>query len=428
MALHDLTPQLRTRLSRMERAVGWFVFIALLALLFGFGYYLYNTAQRKGWFKLKAPYFTFTDRATGLAVGDPVQLMGFNVGRITWIDTQPPEDPYNVYVEFEVQSPYYGYIWTEGSIAKVATADFLGKRVLELTKGTNGYPAYIFNQVRQIAIDDVPTLPETEKWAYGEEILNPTTMTPMIRPNQPLTNLNEVAAMGITNIVVLDLREKGKAITGVWNDRLSRYEPYIKGKTKPYWLVSDESPPVTDILEAITAQVQSALPGIFSLTNQLRPLLSNSATLAATLNEVALSAKPAVSNIATATAQLDRPGALGEWLLPTNLNSKLDLTLGNAATTMDTANTNLAALAGELIKSLENLASISSNLNQQVEANTNIVSAISKTITDTDDLIQGLKRHWLLRSAFKTAPDKSKESRDSSAPQEVLRSPKQEGR
>ena len=25
MALQDLTPQLRTRLSRMERAVGWFV-------------------------------------------------------------------------------------------------------------------------------------------------------------------------------------------------------------------------------------------------------------------------------------------------------------------------------------------------------------------------------------------------------------------
>ena len=54
MALQDLTPQLRTRLSRMERAVGGFVFLAAALLLFGFGYYIYHTAQRKGWFKIKA--------------------------------------------------------------------------------------------------------------------------------------------------------------------------------------------------------------------------------------------------------------------------------------------------------------------------------------------------------------------------------------
>ena len=38
MALQDLTPQLRTRLSRMERAVGWFVALAMALLAFGFVY------------------------------------------------------------------------------------------------------------------------------------------------------------------------------------------------------------------------------------------------------------------------------------------------------------------------------------------------------------------------------------------------------
>ena len=46
-------------------------------------------------------------------------------------------------------------------------------------------------------------------------------------------------------------------------------------------------------------------------------------------------------------------------------------------------------------------ASITSNLNMQVQANSNILATISQTITDADTLIQGLKRHWLLRSAFK---------------------------
>ena len=54
MALQDLTPQLRTRLNRMERAVGWFVLMATALLIFGFAYYLHNTAKRKGWFSLPA--------------------------------------------------------------------------------------------------------------------------------------------------------------------------------------------------------------------------------------------------------------------------------------------------------------------------------------------------------------------------------------
>lgn len=76
MALQDLTPQLRTRLNRMERAVGWFVLLATALLILGFAYYLQNTAKRKGWFKKRVPYFTMIDRATGLRVGDPVMLMG----------------------------------------------------------------------------------------------------------------------------------------------------------------------------------------------------------------------------------------------------------------------------------------------------------------------------------------------------------------
>src|SRR6266571_2462873 len=64
MALQDLTPQLRTRLSRMERAVGWFVLLATASLAFGFAYYVYNTAERKGWFKIKTPYFTCVRQAS----------------------------------------------------------------------------------------------------------------------------------------------------------------------------------------------------------------------------------------------------------------------------------------------------------------------------------------------------------------------------
>src|SRR5436190_10293797 len=175
MALQDLTPQLRTRLSRMERAVGWFVLLATALLIFGFAYYVYNTAERKGWFKNKAPYFTFTDRATGLKEGDPVKLMGLDVGQITDMKPMPPDQfQYNMYVEFEIKEPYYGYLWTSGSKAKVVTADLLGKRFLEVTKGSGGHPTYVFYPFKEIMLSEAQTLPGWQEWKLGEDIYDST--------------------------------------------------------------------------------------------------------------------------------------------------------------------------------------------------------------------------------------------------------------
>jgi len=164
------------------------------------------------------------------------------------------------------------------------------------------------------------------------------------------------------------------------------------------------------------------------MTNQLTTVLSNSAGLTSNLNFLATSALPAVSNLASATAHLDQPGALGEWLLPTNVNRQLEAalnnasaTLSNANTTVTTQNTNLSALVENLGRSLDNLAGITSNLNQQVQGNTNMLKAISDTVTHYDQFIEGLKHHWLLRSAFKT----KKTNAPPAEPVQPLRSPKE---
>src|SRR3989442_15399335 len=137
MALQGLYPEFRTRLGRMERAVGIFVGLAALLLLSGFFYYLYHTATRKGWFLTKVTYFTYVDRADGLKVGDPVKLMGLLAGEITKILPEDPNSPYNIYIEFKIKEPNYGYIWFPDSGVKVTAADFLGNRSLEETKGGN---------------------------------------------------------------------------------------------------------------------------------------------------------------------------------------------------------------------------------------------------------------------------------------------------
>jgi len=57
-------------------------------------------------------------------------------------------------------------------------------------------------------------------------------------------------------------------------------------------------------------------------------------------------------------------------------------------------------LSSSLTLTLENVAGLSSNLNAQVQANSLILTEISSLVVQADDLIQGLKRHWLLKGAF----------------------------
>ena len=87
--------------------------------------------------------------------------------------------------------------------------------------------------------------------------------------------------------------------------------------------------------------------------------------------------------------------------------------------------TNLTQLTEDIGCTLNNVASITSNLNAQVQANPNLVGTIGKTIADTDDMVQGLKRHWLLRSAFKI---KTTNAPASTEPINRLQSPRSAGK
>jgi len=411
MPAQDLTPQLRTRLSRVERAVGVFVSIATLLLAAGFAYYLYNTAERKGWFLTKARYFTFIDTGAGLRVGDPVRMMGFDVGAITRIDAQPPEDRFfNIYVEFEIKDPYYGYMWTEGSRARVASADLLGKRGLEVTKGTNGVPIYIFIQIRDTSPSEAERLPDLANKVFLEEHKGAGTNVICV-PMQAVTidALKALENANISRVRIGDQKIVSKRFTGIWNDKVGKYDIYTK-TSPPFWLLADESPALAGRLEGLANQVEGALPNILNLTNQLAQVLSNAVKMTASADSVLESVRPAITNLTVISSQIKDPkGSLGEWLIPTNLNAQLlrtlataDQTLTNATTTLESADTNLTAIALGLDKTLVNLANLTSNLDAQVQANTNLVTGISTTIIHADEMIQGLKHHWLLRSAFKT--------------------------
>lgn len=364
----------------MERVVGVFVSLATLLLLAGFAYYLYHTGQRKGWWTFKARYHTMVDSGAGLGVGGDVRLLGFSVGRITKVEAMPPFSPQAVYLEFYVLHPYQGYIWTD-SRAKVVAGDFLGGRIIDITPGGTG-------------------------WKEGD-----------------------------TNSV---LQASYKEINGEWrvyNEQSGEYENY-DAKSKGYWLASRESPAAMERLEVIANQAQQALPGILDLTNRVNLVLSNIASVTAEAEVLLTSAKPTMTNIAVITSNLRDPkGSLGEWALPTNLHTQLlqtlssaNITLTNASQMIANTDTNVLTLVTNLDKTLINLANITSNLNQQVQSNTNLVRGISDLIRNADDMLQGLKRHWFLRGAFKKKVEQEEQEQNRSNPPRASTPPPRAGK
>lgn len=389
MALQDLTPQLRTRLNRMERAVGWFVVLALLLMAFGFAYYLQNTAQRRGWFLQKITYQTCVSSGAGLRIGDPVKLMGFDVGEITAIIPNDPDSFYNITIRFRVkldQYNYPGYIWSDSKV-RVNAGDLLGGRFLEIVKGVNGVPT---------------TLPPTNRISAGvlrrlvvkaavEERLQELQRQDAAdaqRTGNPPRPLDELRAQVMAQLNQEARRDPAAYYTNDFADNI-------------YFLEPIESPAVTERLEHLVGQVERALPNLLDLTNRIASVLDNGANLASNWNLLALEAQPAASNLSALAEQLRGPGALGEWALGTNGQQNLDAVLGNTRTVVANADTNLALIVGKLAQSLDHLAGITSNLNAQVQANTNLLGSISQAVVDADDLVQGLKRHWLFRSAFR---------------------------
>jgi ABC-type transporter Mla subunit MlaD len=168
-----------------------------------------------------------------------------------------------------------------------------------------------------------------------------------------------------------------------------------------YFLEPLESPAISERLDRLVSQFENALPGILALTNQISTVLENTAEVTSNLNDAAKAVQPAVENLVELSEQLRGPGALGEWALGTNGVADVNALVGRLNSTVANTDTNLTALLENLGRSLDNLADITGSLKMQVQANTNMLEAISSAVIHADDLVQGLKRHWLLRSAFK---------------------------
>lgn len=404
MPLQDLTPELRTRLRHVERTVGWFVALAAIVLLLGFAYYVYATARARGWFVTNLNYATSLDTAEGLSVGNPITLMGFEVGEITEVEANEPGKTYGVTIFFRIRDPYWGYIWYDSKVR--VNSDFLGHRFLEVVKGVSGQPSAFTDSNGKLLVMNRPRTRED----YTNLVAN-------LKAAPANKGLSEEMILAEATNQLMDIIKTHKDIYYTNAFRAKYNKAVDRTAHNYYWIPPLQEPALSDRLASVATSVQMALPGILGLTNQLTAILSNANVAVSQLKETLDQTRPTLANLAVITDHLRDPnGSLGNWLLPTNLTAQLDQTLqsaretlGAARGTLDTTDTNLTKVATDLDQTLQHLSDLTSNLAWQVSVNTNLVSEISRTIVHTDDLVQGLKREWFLRGAFKKKHAEGKE-------------------
>lgn len=353
MALQDLTPELRTRMSRVERLVGLFVFVAALLIGVGFAYYLRETGRQRGWFVNKVPYYCYTRDATWLKAGDPVRLLGREIGRIIEVQTMPLDpwnmaNNWNVFVRFHVREPDFGYILTDSKV-RVVSSDFFGARHLEVTPGD----------------------PDVGFITVGQ---------------QPKWEDRTVRNHENTNEMIL-LRTVVKQRKGVWLQNV------------------EEAPAMAERVEDIVKHLAEALPG---MTQQLGQVLTQAADAATNANLALVQLQPSLAHLQVLTERLStEEGVIGRMMLTTNLQDQvgstlmsMDSTLTNTTALIRTSEVQLQDLTRRIALTLDNVALVTSNLSAQVNANSLMLGEVSSLVVNADDMVQGLKRHWLLRSAF----------------------------
>jgi len=362
MGLQDLTPQLRTRLGRVEWFVGMFLAVTGLLMVAAFVSYLKRTAEERGWFVTEVPYYTFLPDATGVRVGTPVNMMGFKVGEVTQVTAIDLFDrlswdhyvtnQFNVFVAFKVRAPFPGYINSDARLTLGGLpVDLLGGTLLELTQGStngvltfdkapNGQPGVL---VDKFAIAD-PGPDRTNKHLRYEPLKGSKGYYVRMEQNETLMTQAER--------VLLRLDHIAGTVDGALPAMLEELQASLETIRRAMPGMTNQ---VGDLLE--TARL--TLPG---LTNNLDAVLLNTRDLTAQLRDT----WPMLTNTLDTTLDTTRQLASNINIAIPNLTSNVNVTLAS--------------------------------LNVILGRDTNITANTSLLVSNVNQVIM---HHWLFRSAFK---------------------------
>ncbi len=372
MALQDLTPQLRTRLRKVEWVVVLFLGGAVVVALVGLGFFIKTTGDKRGWWVKQVPYYTYLRDGSSVKVGTPVKMLGFTIGEVVQIDTAPDDswhrsEGFNVFVRFLVRDPYQGYIFTDSKL-KVSgmPIDIAGGNFLEVTRSQG------------------LGIPTTALATNG-----PGGRTLGVLWDKYAYNLGRAE---VTNFI--------------------RYDP-VTPDDKGYFLRTEVTGDLIGELTLLVPKIREAFAKPGGLGDLLFPTnLSSRFDRPGGLGEIMIPSNLGAALTVTLTNLNAQIGGIGS--LVSNLDATVPVLLTNL-------NSTLPPLVTQVNRQIQGVGPLVSNLNTtlpgtlvEVErtlgtVRSNTLPAVDGVLTNSSEFVGGLKRHWLFRGAFKTnAPAKGR--------------------
>lgn len=376
MALQDLTPQLRTRLRKVEWVVVLFLLGALMVGLVGLGFFIKTTGDRRGWWVRQVPYYTYLRDGSSVKVGTPVKMLGFTIGEVVQIDTAPDDswhrsEGFNVFVKFLIRDPYHGYIFTDSRL-KVSgmPIDIAGGNFLEVTRSQGLGIATTSQATNASGNGALGVL--WDKYAYNlgrPEATNFIRYDPVTRDDKGYFLRTEVTGdlIGELTLLVPRIREAFTRPGGLGDllfptNLSARFDR--PGGLGDIMIPTNLGAALTATLTNLNAQIGGIGSLVSNIDTSVPPLVTNlNATLPPLLTELG-------RTVPTLATQLNRQ-LEGVGPLVSNLNGTLPGTLAEAERTLGAVRTNT-------------------------------LPATDGVLTNASDFLGGLRRHWLFRGAFKT--------------------------
>lgn len=119
------------RVKKWERFVGLFVILALMILVGS----LFFVARGQKWFEKRSTYVTFFHRVPGVKPGNPVTILGMDVGSVHSLNLSREG---KVEVRLRILDSFRDYIRRDSEVSVVSS--LLGGKTLEIRMGSPGLP------------------------------------------------------------------------------------------------------------------------------------------------------------------------------------------------------------------------------------------------------------------------------------------------
>jgi len=343
---------------RKARVVALVLGLPVVLVVVGLVSQTMQFARRNGWGLIRAPFAVELRSAEGIKRGDLVRFMGFDAGEVVRLVAPSTRNRMMVEVHFTVWEPWFRQVGDD-AVVTVKSAAVIGGRTLEL------FPS------------------------------NSAERTPAFK-------------------------DDGRSITHRRIPGSDHWEVFPAGTACR--LEARDLPDIADRVEEFSLLAGSAIRGLSGLTNSLNAVLLKSGDAAMKLDALLVSARPLISNAEAISRELaSGEGSLGRWLLAPDFRSQMTQTMARVNAAAEEAKpllaesrravlnteSNLAETLKNLDSSLVHLATITSNLSVQVSGNTNLISNADNALRSAQETLAGLRRHWLLRSAFRTNATKT---------------------